>query len=70
LRDLWTFENKEKLDAFAAVLQSHDIPYQLLSEGRRIVSDNGLIVSVEEDDYAKARKLLKISRRNNTNRNR
>jgi len=70
MRDLWTFETKEKLDAFVAVLRNHEIPYQLLSKGKRIVSDNGLIVSVDEGDYEKARKFLKIFRRNSTNRNR
>lgn len=70
MRDLWTFENKEKMDAFVAILQRQEIPYQVLMKGRQIASDLGMIVTVEEGDYAKARRLLKIYRRSSTNRNR
>jgi hypothetical protein len=70
MRDLWTFEDKGKLDAFVAVLGNNEIPYQLLTESKRVVSDTGMIVAVEETDYGNARKLLKIFRRNSTNRNR
>ena len=70
LRDLWTFETTEKLDAFIAVMKNNDIPYEVLSKDKRIVADNGLLVSVEETDYEKARKLLKLFRKNSTNRNR
>lgn len=70
MRDLWTFETKEKLDAFIAVMQNNEIPYQVLSKDKRIVAANGLLIAVEEADYAKARNLLKIFRKNSTNRNR
>jgi hypothetical protein len=70
LRDLWTFESKEKMDAFVEILQRHEIPYQILMKGRQIASDLGMIVTVEEGDYTRARRLLKIYRRNSTNRNR
>jgi hypothetical protein len=70
LKILWTFESKEKLDAFLPILQNNDIQYQQLAKGKQIASDSGVILSVEEDDYIEAKKLLMYYRRKNTNRNR
>jgi|WetSurMetagenome_2_1015567.scaffolds.fasta_scaffold1682718_1 hypothetical protein len=70
LKILWTFESKEKLDAFLPILQNNDIQYQQLAKGKQIASDSGVILSVEEDDYIEAKKLLMFYRRKNTNRNR
>lgn len=67
---LWTFEKKEKLNPFAAVLRNAGIPFQLLSANMKEDEVNGLTVSVEEDYFEDARRLLINYRRKNTNRNR
>jgi hypothetical protein len=67
---LWTFEDKNKLNPFLEVLRDTNISYELLLKGKQIVSDEGLILAVDESDYKKAKKLLlgyrkKISNRHN-----
>ncbi len=70
LKILWTFETKEKLEAFIPVLENHEIPYQQLAKGKQLASQEGVILSVEEADYVEAKRLLVLYRRKNTNRNR
>lgn len=60
---LWTFENQEKLQRFAEVLASNDIAYETGS-GK---GPNSLVtLSVDEADYAKAKKLLMKHRKRRT----
>ncbi len=65
---LWTFENQEKLKPFAELLKENDIPYELLSKSKRIVSEDGLALSVDERDLKKAKKLLLAHRKRISNR--
>ncbi len=53
MRELWTFPSKEKLEKFSVTLEAHEIPYEAQAEGA-----NQHSISVDEKDYAKARKLL------------
>ena len=65
---LWTFEDKEKLKIFLDILNENDIPFDLLSKGKQIDSENGLIVSVDDNNFRKAKKLLLSHRKRISNR--
>lgn len=65
---LWTFENQEKLKPFAELLTENDIPYELFSKGKNIPSADGLILSVQEGDFKRAKKLLLAHRKRISNR--
>ena len=65
---LWTFEDQEKLKPFVGILKENDIAYELLSKGKQIASDDGLIVSVDDGDYKRAKKLLLSHRKRIGNR--
>jgi hypothetical protein len=62
---LWTFEDKEKLDKFAAVLDAKEISYEVnaKSEDR---STNQHTLSVEDDEYEQAKRLLMRHRKRKT----
>lgn len=55
---LWTFDSQDKLERFAEVLKSNDIPYEILSKGKQSATNLGVTIAVEEDDFAKAKRLL------------
>jgi hypothetical protein len=65
---LWTFEDQEKLKPFAEILKDNNVSFELLSKGKQIASEDGLIVSVDEGDYKKAKKLLLSHRKRISNR--
>ena len=65
---LWTFEDKEKLKTFSDILNENNIPFDLLSKGKQIVSDDGLILSVDDNNFRKAKKLLLSHRKRIGNR--
>jgi hypothetical protein len=61
---LWTFESQAKLEEFVAVLQKHDIAYEIAAKGEARKPANEVTVSVEERDLEKARRfLLRYKRR-------
>jgi hypothetical protein len=55
---LWTFDSQDKLERFAEVLKSNDIPYEIISKGKQSATNLGVTIAVEEDDFAKAKRLL------------
>jgi hypothetical protein len=65
---VWTFEDKNKLNPFLEVLRDNNISYELLLKGKQIVSDEGLILAVDESDYKKAKKILLDYRKRISNR--
>jgi hypothetical protein len=65
---LWTFEDQEKLVPFVEILKDSNISYELLSKDKRSESNDGLIVSVDENDFKRAKKLLLSHRKRISNR--
>ncbi len=65
---LWTFEDQEKLKPFAELLIENDIPYQTLSKGKQVASEDGLMISVDDRDFKKAKRLLLSHRKRISNR--
>lgn len=65
---LWTFEDEEKLKPFAELLTENDISFELLTKGKKMASDEGLILSVEEREFKRAKKLLLAHRKRISNR--
>jgi hypothetical protein len=65
---LWTFEDQEKLKPFAEILKDNNVPYELLSKGKQTPSDDGLIISVDQGDYKRAKRLLLSHRKRISNR--
>jgi hypothetical protein len=65
---LWTFENPEKLKPFMAVLGDNSIDFEILAKSGKVDIENGLIVSVDEYDYKKAKKVLLDYRKRISNR--
>jgi len=53
VKELWTFTFKEKLDKFITILTSHEIEYEILSSTK-----NKHVVSVSEQEYVKAKRIL------------
>ena len=60
---LWTFDAQAKLDRFAEVLKSNDIAYEV---GNPKNPNSLVTLSVNEDDYEKAKKLLMRHRKRKT----
>ncbi len=65
---LWTFENKDKLKPFIKILEENDIDFDLLTKDKAVNPDLGLIVSVGDEDFKKAKKLLLNHRKGISNR--
>lgn len=65
---LWTFEDQEKLKPFAELLTENDIPYELFSKGKKVASADGLMLSVDDRDLKRAKKLLLAHRKRISNR--
>jgi len=63
---LWTFETREKADAFLPVLQNNNINYE--TDGKKLPDSKhvGVTVLVEDKDYAKAKRLLMKHRKRRT----
>ncbi|GEM_PF-1773030 len=70
MKKLWTFENKDKRDAFLGTLGNHSIPFQLFNNKMQPDAANGLNLYVEEEVYEDARRVFVYYRRKNTNRHR
>jgi hypothetical protein len=67
---LWTFENQEKLTPFTVVLSDNNISFEILTKTGKVDTVKGLIISVDEYEYKKAKKILlsyrkRISTRHN-----
>jgi len=65
---LWTFENPDKLKPFTEVLTDNGIPFDILSKSGKIDPEVGLIISVDDYDYKKAKKVLLNYRKRISNR--
>ena len=65
---LWTFENPEKLKPFTVVLTDNNIPFEILSKSGKVDTEKGLIISVDEYEYKKAKKVLLSYRKRISNR--
>jgi hypothetical protein len=65
---LWTFESREKLDKFAAILESNGVVYEIQTrkqDGAAKGSD-GVVIAVRQLDSDKAKKLLMKHRKRRT----
>jgi len=65
---LWTFENKEKLKPFVKILEENDISFELQTKDNKNNPELGLLVSVRDEDFKKAKKLLLNHRKGISNR--
>lgn len=65
---LWTFENPEKLKPFTVVLNDNNITFEILSKNGKVDIEKGLIISVEEFEFKKAKKILLSYRKRISNR--
>ena len=65
---LWTFENPEKLKPFTVVLDDNNIPFEIQSKSGKVDPENGLIISVDEYEFKKAKKILLSYRKRISNR--
>ena len=65
---LWTFENPDKLKPFTVVLSDNNIPFEILSKSGKVDPEVGLIVSVDDYDFKKAKKVLLNYRKRISNR--
>jgi len=52
---LWTFETPEKLNQFCSLLDENDISHET---GKKNAAINELTISVNENEYKDAKKLL------------
>jgi hypothetical protein len=66
MRKLWTFENRDKMDLFAAILKEADIHYENQSLGKNLSSSNEVTISVDENEYERAKKILMKYRKRKT----
>ena len=53
MRELWNFMTKGKMEKFEAILKSHEIEYEITSAEK-----NKYIISVNESEYTKAKRVL------------
>jgi hypothetical protein len=65
---LWTFENPDKLKPFTVVLTDNNIPFEILSKSGKVDPEVGLIISVDDYDFKKAKKVLLNYRKRISNR--
>jgi hypothetical protein len=68
LKTLWTFDTQAKLEEFAAILQKHEIAYEIASKSNPQKTNNDVTVSVEDKEFEKAKKLLLKHRKRRTSR--
>ena len=60
---LWTFDSKIKLEQFGEILKSNDIGFEVGDlDGRKA----DVVISVDDADYTKAKKLLMKHRKRRT----
>jgi hypothetical protein len=64
---LWTFESRENLDRFAAILDEHGLAYEVQNKkGEAAKGPDGVVITVATADYAKGRRLLLRHRKRRT----
>jgi hypothetical protein len=64
---LWTFETRELLDRFAAILGEHGLAYEIQTKKAEAATGaDGLVIAVADADYTKARRLLLRHRKRRT----
>ena len=68
MKTLWTFETQAKLEEFAAILQKHDVAYEIASKSQQQKPNNEVTISVDDKDFEKAKKLLLKHRKRRTSR--
>lgn len=66
MKQLWTFETQEKLDAFCSVLKEQEIEYEITSTTKDKIVSDGLILMVDDRDYKNAKKILLHHRKRRT----
>ncbi len=67
MAQLWTFETRESLDRFAAVLDAHGMAYEVRTKKDEAASGaDGLVIKVAEADYPEGRRLLLRHRKRRT----
>ncbi len=68
MKTLWTFDTKAKLDEFVVVLKQRGIAHEIASKSDPQKSNNAVTVSVNEEDFEDAKKLLLKHRKRRTSR--
>ena len=68
MKTLWTFDTQAKLEDFVAILQKHDVACEIASKGNPGKPNNEVTVSVDEQDFEKAKRLLLKHRKRRTSR--
>jgi len=68
LRTLWTFDTKDKLEKFVAVLKKHGIEHEIASKSDPQKTNNAVTVSVNEADFEDSKRLLLHHRKRRTSR--
>ena len=66
MKKLWTFEKKEKLEAFAEVLRNHDILFESVSAKNEDAKRGEVSIFVDDDDFPLAKKLFMKHRKRRT----
>jgi hypothetical protein len=66
MKKLWTFINQPKLDRFLEVLKEYSITYETCAKSEQKKVTDEVVVSIDERDYEKAKKLLLKQRKRRT----
>ena len=68
---LWTFDSRESLDRFAAILDEHDVGYEIRSRKAELAKGpDGVVIAVAKADYPAGRRLLLRHRKRRTSADR
>jgi hypothetical protein len=71
MTQLWTFESRESLDRFAAIMGEYGLAYEIRTKkGEIATGHDGVVIFVSEADFAKARRLLLRHRKRRTSADR
>jgi len=66
LKLLWRFESHIKFEQFTAILDSHNISYEINPNKPNAKTKDEIELSVDEKDYEKAKRLLLKHRKRRT----
>jgi|GEM_PF-2694927 len=68
---LWTFETREGLDRFAAILDGRGMAYEIQTKKAQVADGpDGLVIVVAASDYPEGRRLLLRHRKRRTSADR
>ena len=65
-KQLWTFEDSEKLKSFTDILDKHAIEYEIQTKGSNANKKSPVDLAVDEAKYTKAKALLLKHRKRRT----